>query len=297
MNTGALIPAVGLGTWQATEEEVYNAVLSAIKTGYRHIDTALVYGNEIPVGKAIADCGVPRSELFVTTKLASINHLDPLKALNKSLKNLGLDYVDLYLMHWPVALNLENKSHPTFPTLPSGQRDILFDRTFVATYVDMQELVKLGLTRAIGVSNFSVKNLETLLASPQVTIVPAANQVELHAYLPQPNLLKYCKEKGIVLEAYSPLGSTNSPLLKDETLVKLAEKYNVDPANILISWAVWRDTVVVPKSSNPARIESNFKVVDLADSVGKLVNDISSSLGTKRFISPDWSPVVVFNDE
>lgn len=297
MNTGALIPAVGLGTWQSTEEEAYVAVLTALRAGYRHIDTAYVYGNEEPVGRAIADSGIPRSELFITTKLASIDHLDPLKALNRSLQNLKLEYVDLYLMHWPVALNPENDSHPTFPTLPNGKRDILLDRDYVTTYVDMQELVELGLAKAIGVSNFSVKNLKRLLASPDVTIAPAANQVELHPYLPQPNLLKFSKENNIVLEAYSPLGSTNSPLLKDETLVNLATKYKVDPANILISWAVWRGTVVLPKSVNPFRIESNFKVVDLSDDDGKLIDEISSKLGTKRIISPNWDPVVVFNDD
>ena len=297
LNTGNSIPAVGLGTWQSTDDDVYNAVLSAFKAGYRHIDTALVYGNEVPVGKAIADSGIPRSELFITTKLASIDHLDPLEALNKSLKNLGLEYVDLYLMHWPVALNPKNDSHPTFPTLPNGKRDILLDRDFVTTYVDMQELVELGLAKAIGVSNFTVKNLKKLLDSPEVTIPPAANQVELHPYLPQPKLLEFCKQNDIILEAYSPLGSTNSPLLENETLVKLAEKYKVDPANVLISWAVWRGTVVLPKSVTPSRIESNFNVVNLSDEDGEAVNEISSKLGTKRLISPDWDPVVVFDDD
>lgn len=297
LNTGADIPAVGLGTWQSTEEEVYNAVITALKVGYRHIDTAFLYGNEAPVGRAIADSGIPRSEIFVTTKMASIHHLDPVKALATSLKNLNLDYVDLYLMHWPVALNPENKSHPAFPTLPNGNRDILFDRDFVATYVDMQKLVDKGLTKAIGVSNFSVKNLKKLLSSQDVTIRPAANQVELHPYLPQPELLEFCKKEKIILEAYSPLGSTNSPLLKDETLVQLAQKYKVDPANILISWAVRRGTVVLPKSITPNRIESNFRIVCLSDEDGEVVNKISSKLGVKRFISPNWNPINVFNDD
>ena len=297
MNTGAHIPAIGLGTWQSTEEEAYNAVLTAIKAGYRHIDTAFVYGNEVPVGKAIADSGVPRSELFITTKLAPINMLDPAKALDVSLKNLGLEYVDLYLMHWPVALNPENKSHPTFPTLPNGNRDIVLDRDFVDAYKDMQPLYKLGKARAIGVSNFSVKNLKRLLSSPGVDVRPACNQVELHPYLPQPKLLEFCKKENIILEAYSPLGSTNSPLFEDKGLLELADKYKVSPANIMISWAVWRGTVVLPKSVTPSRIESNFKLVDLSDEDGEKINSISSTLGTKRIVNPNWYPLVVFNDD
>lgn len=272
-------------------------MLTALKTGYRHIDTAFMYDNEKPVGKAIRDSGIPREEIFVTTKLASIDHTRVQKALDVSLENLGLDYVDLYLMHWPVALNPENKSHPKFPTLPNGNRDILFDRDFVSTYIDMQQLVKSGKTKSIGVSNFSVKNLKKLLASDSVTIKPAANQVELHPYLPQPELLLYCKKENIILEAYSPLGSTNSPLLSDSQLSKIAEKYNVSIANILISWAVWRGTVVLPKSVTPKRIESNFNIANLSDDDGKTIDEISKKVGTKRLINPNWAPVVVFNDD
>lgn len=297
LNTGATIPAIGLGTWRSTEEEVYNAVITAIKAGYRHIDTAFLYKNEKPVGKAIADSGVPRSELFVTTKLAPIDALNPQKAIEDSLKSLGLDYVDLYLMHWPVAMNPERKSESYFPLLENGKRDIVFDRSFVDTYVDMQPLVKQGLARAIGVSNFSVKNLKKLIADPRVDIVPAANQVELHPYLPQPKLLEYAKLQNIILEAYSPLGSIDSPLFEDKGLLALASKYNVSAANIMISWAVWRGTVVLPKSVTPSRIESNIKVVALSDEDGKAIDEISESLGTKRLIDPDWDPVVVFNDD
>lgn len=297
MNTGATIPAIGLGTWQSTEDEVYNAVLTAINTGYRHIDTAFAYGNEKIVGKAIADSGIPRSEIFVTTKLAPIDAVHPEKAIDVSLQNLGLEYVDLYLMHWPVALNPENKSDPLVPRKADGLRDILLDRSFIDTYVEMQPLVKKGKARAIGVSNFSVKNLKKLLADSRVQIVPAANQVELHPYLPQPKLFEYAKLQNIILEAYSPLGSTNSPLFEDKGLIALSEKYNVSPANIMISWAVWRGTVVLPKSVTPSRIESNYKVVELSDQDGKAIDAISKSLGTKRIVNPDWNPIVVFNDD
>lgn len=297
LNTGATIPAIGLGTWRSTEEEAYTSVLTAIKAGYRHIDTATAYGNEKPIGKAIADSGVPRSELFITTKLAPIDASNPQKAIDASLQNLGLDYVDLYLMHWPVALNPENKSDPFVPLLPNGKRDILLDRSFVATYLDLQTIFKQGKARAIGVSNFSVKNLKTLLADPAVEIIPAVNQVELHPYLPLQKLVEFTKLQNIALEAYSPLGSTNSPLFEDKSLLALADKYGVSAANIMISWAVWRDTVVLPKSSNPSRIVSNFKIVALSDEDGKAIDAISESLGNKRLVNPDWSPVVVFNDD
>lgn len=295
LNNQSTIPAIGLGTWQSTAQQVYDAVAAALETGYRHIDTAAAYGNEEQVGKAIADSKIPRSEIFVTTKLASIDHVRSQEALDKSLERLGLDYVDLYLMHWPVALNPENKSHPMFPTLENGKRDILHDHSFVTTYVGMQKFVEQGKAKAIGVSNFSINNLKKLLSSPDVKIKPVVNQVELHPYLPQTALLNYCKGQGIILEAYSPLGSTNSPLLQNATVVKLAHKYNVDPANILISWAVWRGTVVLPKSVTPSRIESNFKIVTLSDEDGAAIDRISDST-TKRFISPNWDPVVVFDD-
>lgn len=297
LNNGAQIPAIGLGTWQSTEEEVYNAVLTALNSGYRHIDTAFAYGNEASVGKAIKESGIPRSDIFVTTKLAPIDLLDVEKALNKSLNNLGLEYVDLYLMHWPVALNPENKSHPLVPVLPNGKRDIIFDRSFVSTYVDMQALIGTGKTKAIGVSNFSVKNLQKLLLLKDVNIKPAVNQVELHPYLPQHKLLQFCKDHEILLEAYSPLGSTDSPLLKDKKLGELAAKHNVSIANILISWAVWRGTVVLPKSVTAKRIVSNFKISELSDLDGNAIDNLSKTVGSKRLIIPDWDPVIVFNDE
>jgi len=296
LNDGSSIPAVGLGTWQSTSEEVYNATLTALKYGYRHIDTAAGYGNEEEIGKALKDSGIPREELFITTKLWCTRHQDPEAAIDESLKRLGLDYVDLYLIHWPVHLNPKGND-PKFPTLPNGKRDIVFDWSFIETYELLQPLVAKGKAKSIGVSNWSVSNLKKLLAAESTKITPVVNQVELHPYLPQHELLAFAKLKGITLEAYSPLGSSDSPLFKDETIVKIAEKYGVPPATILISWAIWRGTVVLPKSVTASRIESNFEVVDLSDEDGKEIDNIHKVKGIKRIINPPWDPVVVFDTD
>ncbi|KAG7661998.1 uncharacterized protein J8A68_004498 [[Candida] subhashii] len=295
LNNNTKIPVLGLGTWQSSPEEVYTAVLHALKTGYRHIDTAFAYDNEESIGRAIHDSGIPRDELFITTKLWCTYHQVPQEGLKESLKRLGLEYVDLYLMHWPVPLNPKGND-PKFPTLPDGNRDIVEGWDFVKTWEKMQELVGNG-TKSVGVSNFDVENLERLLEAPSTKIVPVANQVELHPHLPQHKLLKFAKAKGIVLEAYSPLGSTNSPLLTEPELVKIAEKYQVSTATILISWAIWRGTVVLPKSITPKRIESNFKTVKLDDVDGKTIDDLHKTIGIKRFINPNWYPVTVFHGD
>lgn len=294
LNTGQKIPVIGLGTWQSSESEVYDAVIAALKVGYRHIDTAWIYGNEAPVGKAIKDSGVPREDIFVTTKLFSLHHRDPVSALRTSLTNLGLDYVDLYLMHWPVALNPNGKDN--FPLLPNGNRDLdIKDWDFTKTWGLMEELPQTGLTKAVGVSNFTISKLKTLLAMPNLKLKPATNQVELHPYLPQPKLVQYCKDNGIVVQAYSPLGSTNSPLFSDEKVKAIAAKYGVSAANIMISWAIYRDTVVLPKSVTPLRIADNFKVVDLAPEDAEVIDGFSAG-NKKRFTNPNWAPFDVFDE-
>lgn len=272
---------------------MYNAVLTALKSGYTHIDTAAAYGNEDVIGKAIKDSGVDRSKLFITTKLWCVDHRRPAEALEASLKRLGTDYVDLYLVHWPVPLN-PNGNDPKFPTLPNGNRDIDLEWNFIKTWELMQKLDK-SKARAIGVSNFSVKRIQELLAAPTTTVVPAANQVELHPLLPQKELLDECAKHNILVEAYSPLGSTDSPLLKDEVVTKIAKEHSVEPATILISWALWRGTVVLPKSVTPHRIESNFQVVELLDQQGEELEQLHKRQGVKRFINPNWKPIVVFD--
>lgn len=293
--TGQKIPAIGLGTWQSPEDEVYVAVLTALKAGYRHIDTAAVYGNEVPVGKAIKASGVPREQIFVTTKLWLTHFMNVEGALQESLKKLDLQYVDLYLMHWPVAFNPAGND-PIKPTKPNGQVDILDNWDYIKTYQEMQPLVERGLTKAIGVSNFSTKKLEALLAAETTKMKPVVNQVEMHPYLPQVKLFNYCKDNDILVEAYSPLGSTNSPLMSDEVLTQIAEKHNVLPATVAISWAIWRGTVVLPKSVTPLRVQSNLKTLKLSDEEGEAINQIHKRI-TRRFVNPDFSPFVLWDDD
>jgi diketogulonate reductase-like aldo/keto reductase len=237
LNTGAEIPALGLGTWQSPKGEVQKAVAHAIKSGYRHIDCAYAYGNEDEVGAGIKEglkaAGISRSDLFVTTKLWCTYHTRVEQNLDSSLKALDLDYVDLYLMHWPVAMN-PNGNDEKFPKLPDGSRDLVLERKHWDTYKDMEKLLSTGKVKAIGVSNYSVKFLKDLLA--RVETVPAANQVENHPLCPQQDLVDFCKEKGILIEAYSPLGSTGSPLMQDEHVTKLAKEKGVSPGCILLSY-------------------------------------------------------------
>ncbi|CDO95211.1 unnamed protein product [Kluyveromyces dobzhanskii CBS 2104] len=298
LNTGASIPVIGLGTWKSPDEDAYNAVVSALQNGYRHIDTAAIYGNEEAVGKGIRDSGVARDEIFVTTKLWGTQQRDPEAALDASLKRLGLDYVDLYLIHWPVPLktaSIKDGNYMTFPKTADDKIDVDIEEwNFVKTWEKMQHLPQTGKTRAIGVSNFSVKNIEELLAANPDFIVPAANQIEIHPQLPQTELIDYCKSKGILIEAYSPLGSSSSTILTDPTIEEIASKYNAEPANILINWGAARGYVVLPKSVNPKRVKTNLKLLDLsAEDVAK-IDKLTESVGTKRYVSPDFTPFHIF---
>lgn len=236
LNTGAKIPAIGLGTWQSDKGLVKDAVAHALKHGYRHIDAALVYQNEDEVGQGLKEgfaTGIKREDVFVTTKLWNTFHRKAEQGLDQSLKSLGLDYVDLLLMHWPVPMNREG-NHPLLPTLPDGSRDLDKEWSYTQTWHEMEKLLKTGKVKAIGVSNFSVKFLENLLKEAKV--VPAVNQIENHPYLPEQDIVDFCKSKGILVEAYSPLGSTGSPLFEEEGVQRVAEKYGVGPGTVLINY-------------------------------------------------------------
>jgi len=248
LNTGDKMPGIGLGTWQSKPNEVREAVKNALQLGYRHIDTALAYGNEAEVGDGIKDSGVPRNEIWLTTKLDNPWHKRVPEGIASSLKDLKTDYVDLYLMHWPCSTDPDDlKKH--YP-----------DWTFLDTWREMQKLVGTGKVRNIGVSNFDQENLEKLLAHPDTKIVPAVNQIELHPNHPSTKLIKFNQSKGIHSTAYSCLGSTDSPLYKDKTLLDLAEKKGKTPQQVMLQWGLQRGTSVIPKSVSKNRIEANFQL-------------------------------------
>ncbi|KXT03993.1 hypothetical protein AC578_9224 [Pseudocercospora eumusae] len=299
LNTGAKIPAVGLGTWQSPAGEVKAAVAHALKSGYRHIDAAFVYGNENEVGEGLKeafDSGIKREDVFVTSKLWCTYHRTPEKCLDEGLKKLGLDYVDLYLVHWPAPVPMNpNGNDPMFPKHPDGSRDLDTEWSHVQTWKEMEKLLKTGKTKAIGVSNYSVPYLKELLEKAEV--VPAANQIENHPYLPQQEIADFCKEKGILIEAYSPLGSTGSPLFQEDGVKEVAKKHNVGPGTILISYQVTKGHVVLPKSVTPSRIEENLKIVQLDSSDLEALEGIHKKKGLTRYVYPQFGVKLGFPDK
>jgi len=258
LNNETKIPSVGLGCWMGGVgggERVYEMCQKALKIGYRHIDTASGYQNEQEVGRAIRDSGIPREEIYLTTKLPNGSHHDVQNSFQESLKSLGVEYVDLYLMHWPQAVTggsfigntLRPDEHPTF----------------AETYLEMEKLLATGQVKSIGVSNFSIKNLTELLK--HCSVVPAVNQVELHPCLPEHELKALCDKHGIHLTAYSPLGQAH-PVFNDSAEVKeIASRYNITPTQVVLSWAVQRGTSIVPKSENEQRLTANITLVKLSD--------------------------------
>ncbi|KAI1439932.1 protein GCY [Annulohypoxylon stygium] len=293
LNTGAKIPAVGLGTWQSKPGEVRSAVAYALKDGYRHIDAALVYANETEVGQGIKDSGVPREEIFITSKVWN-SHQDNVKAgLEKTLKDLDVDYLDLYLVHWPVRL-VPNETSEIFPVNPDGTRAV--DRSWdqSETWCQMEEIYKSGKVKAIGVANWSIPYLEEL--RKKWTIVPAVNQVELHPFLPQHELRAYCDKLGILLEAYSPLGSTGAPIMTDPDIQKIAEKNGVSAATILISYHVNKGAVVLPKSVTEKRISSNREVIELSKEDLDVLDQLAANGKAKRINTPLWGFDLGYDD-
>ena len=279
LNDGRTIPQLGLGVWRIPAgRKCERAVLAAIEAGYRHIDTASFYGNEESVGAAMRASGIAREEIFVTTKLWNSDHGNPERALANSLRKLKLDYVDLYLIHYPVPQRLRSWS----------------------AFENFQQQ---GKARSIGVSNFTIRHLAELLAETDTT--PAVNQVEFHPYLYQRELLEFCVARGIVVEAYCPL--TQGERLRDRKLVAVAQKYSKTPlspsgrttklpflsaashgdgtrstAQILIRWAIEHDLVVIPKSADPLRIRENAQVFDfsISDEDMQILNGFNENLRT-----------------
>jgi alcohol dehydrogenase (NADP+) len=264
--------AIGLGTWKATGDEVKNAVKEALEAGFRHVDTAAIYGNEEEIGEALAEVfaegNIGREEIFITTKLWNDAHkkTDVSAALQESLRKLKMDYLDLYLIHWPVALK-------PGVGLPSSQDDFvsLKEAPIIDTWREMEVAKMSGYARHIGVSNFSKKKLEDLVS--KANIRPEVNQVEMHPLLQQNELLDYCNKQNIKITAYSPLGSGDRPpefksegepnLMDISEIKTIAEKHNASPAQILIGWHTQRNTSVIPKSTTIGHIEANFAAANV----------------------------------
>ena len=279
---GDIMPALGLGTWKSSTGEVFKAVKTAIKIGYRHIDCAPVYGNEKEIGMAIAECIseglITREELWVTSKLWNSSHRKEqvVPAIEKTLADLQVSYLDIYLVHWPIAL----KENVGFPA-KGGDFYPINEIPLTETWQGMETVFNKKLARHIGVSNFGPVNLQHILDNAKVT--PEMNQVECHPYLQQQQLFDYCTSHSIFLTAYSPLGSfdpkriTDSPaILKDPLIGKLAEKRGVSPAQILISWALQRGISAIPKSTNANRIAENFEAntIELTDDKMHQIEDL-----------------------
>ncbi|AKS38589.1 glyoxal reductase [Anoxybacillus gonensis] len=261
LHNGVRMPWLGLGVYKVQEgEEVIRSVRTALEIGYRHIDTAAFYENEEGVGQAIRESGIRREEIFVTTKVwnSDQGYESTLKAFHTSLKKLGFDYIDLYLVHWPVK------------------------EKYKETYKALEKLYKDGFVRAIGVSNFQIHHLEDIFADCEIK--PMVNQVEFHPRLTQKELLAFCKQHQIQLEAWSPL-MRGGELLNEPTLVDIAQKYNKTPAQVILRWDLQHEVVTIPKSVTPQRIAQNANIFDFT--LTKEEMDAIDALNENRRIGPD----------
>ncbi|EGW32900.1 D-arabinose dehydrogenase [Spathaspora passalidarum NRRL Y-27907] len=296
LSNGKSIPALGLGTVPPEDpSELKQQVITAIKAGYRHIDTAWYYGTEKYIGQALKelfDEGViKREDLFVTTKVWPSFWHSPEKSLDKSLEDLGLDYVDLFMQHWPVALHGDENGLPPAPKHDDGSLwyddDPVTGTKFIETYHKMEDIIdKTSKVKSIGVSNYSIPKLKQLL--PKVRkYAPVVNQIELHPQLPQLELVDYCKSKGIVVVAYSPVGSNGAPVLKVPLIQELAKKYDVTTNEITNAYHVLNGRGVLPRSSNLERIKTIIRLPQLSEDDLKKLDQVGLQ-NPKRYICDSW---------
>nr|AAB97617.1 NADPH-dependent mannose 6-phosphate reductase [Apium graveolens] len=272
LNSGFKMPVLGLGVWRMDRNEIKNLLLSAINLGYRHFDCAADYKNELEVGEAFKEAFdtdlVKREDLFITTKLWNSDHGHVIEACKNSLKKLQLEYLDLYLIHFPMA-----SKHSGIGTTRSilddeGVWEVDATISLEATWHEMEKLVEMGLVRSIGISNYDVYLTRDILSYSKIK--PAVNQIETHPYFQRDSLIKFCQKYGIAITAHTPLGGAlanterfgSVSCLDDPVLKKLSDKHNKSPAQIVLRWGVQRNTIVIPKSSKTKRLEENINIFD-----------------------------------
>lgn len=286
LSSGAKFPQLGFGTWNIRGNDIEPAMLAALDAGYRHFDFAMIYENEREIGKVLHDWmmrhpEVSRNDFFFTSKLWNTDHRQVRPALEKTLNDLQLEYLDLYLIHWPL------------PQLANGLIDK--DRKLVDTWHDMEAVRAAGLCRHIGVSNFTESQLKSLLGSGAA--VPEVHQLEVHPLLPQHAVLNLCRTHHIVVTAYCPLGSTHSPLLTDGDLVAIAHRHRGTVAQVLLTWGIERGYAVIPKSANPERIASNTHALPLSPDDIHSIDALAQKHNVLRVCDPrDFFGVDLFND-
>ncbi|XP_066264927.1 aldo-keto reductase family 1 member B1-like [Branchiostoma lanceolatum] len=308
--TGASMPLLGLGTSSVygRQNDCYRAVKTALQMGYRHFDTAEYYKNEKEIGQALQEnftTGLKREEVFVTSKLWNTRHHpdDVLPACQSSLTDLGLDYLDLYLMHFPVAFA---RGDNLLPYDDKGQI-ITLDIHFMETWKAMEKLVDAGRVKAIGVSNFNISQMEEVLTNGRIK--PAVNQIESHPYLGCHRLLEFCTAKGVVMTAFCPMGRPGSQeakeygvgsLLEDPVIMEISKKHGKTPAQVCLKWQVQRNVVVIPKSVTPARIQENCQLFDfeLSEDDMSAINKLDKNA---RIVGLNWEckthPLWPFNED
>jgi diketogulonate reductase-like aldo/keto reductase len=291
LNNGNKVPLIGLGTWKADKDTVAPAVeYAVIKAGYRHIDCASIYGNEKEIGTAfqkIFSSGIKREEVFVTSKLWNTEHhpKNVEAACRQTLKDLQLEYLDLYLIHWGIAFKHGGDSEP----LDANGRVLTEPVSIQETWAAMEKLVEKGLVKSIGVANFTTIMLVDLLTYAKIK--PVMNQIELHPYLTQMELIDFCKNHHIAVTAYSPLGTPGGlregdpVLLEDAVIKEIAKSHQKSPAQILLNWSVGRNTIVIPKSAQPERLNENISIFDfeLTPTEREKINNLNKNY---RFVHP-----------